>query len=133
MSNAFTHPSQVYRNLHTDKWSIVDRRHGKVRAHSDTVYVCDVKFVVQPAGNKTTRAEGRKRVHAFVRGTVVGLVQGAFGPTALAPDAGWQQIRYNPYEHTSFVVVTTEGEKPVTTALLVELDPAGRVWARGAA
>jgi hypothetical protein len=133
MNAVARYPSQVYRNLHGDNWSIVDRRDGKVHGHSDTVCLCDAKFVVQPAGNRATRSERRKRVHAFVRGTVVAVVKGVFDSPNLAPRTGWEQIRYNPYEHTSFVAVTSEGEKPVTTAVLVELDPAGRVWAKGAA
>jgi hypothetical protein len=63
---------EVYRNLHNGTHSI--RRNGKVVKHLQhwqSIYLKDVKFAVQPAGREKVRREGKKNVHAFVRGTVI--------------------------------------------------------------
>ena len=61
---------EVYRNLHNDTFSI--RRNGKVVKHLanwQSIFLKDVKFAVQPAGREKGRREGKKNVHAFIRGT----------------------------------------------------------------
>ncbi len=61
---------EVYRNLHNDTFSI--RRNGKVVKHLanwQSIFLKDVKFAVQPAGREKVRREGKKNVHAFIRGT----------------------------------------------------------------
>lgn len=103
---------EVYRNLHTGTWSVRDTRTGRVVAHPNRVAVRDAVFVVRPAGRAKVLAEGRKNVHAFVRGTL-----------AEAPDAlpeGAVEAYYNPYRFDSFVDRVTEA--PLTSAELVVLD-----------
>lgn len=112
-------PHQAYRNLHTGLWSIVDRGTGRVASHRPAVLLVDVQLVVQPAGNLRVRKEGRKNVHAFVRGTVV--EDG--GDHAVGP--GWCRLRYNPYIGASFLV----GYTPVTRADAVCLEEDGLAWA----
>ena len=112
-------PHQAYRNLHTGLWSIVDRSTGRVVAHRQDAIFTDVQLVVQPAGNARARKEGRKNVHAFVRGT---LMEPGGIPTY---GEGWCRLRYNPYVEASFLV----GYTPVTRARAVALDADGTAWA----
>lgn len=124
-----THPNDVYFNLHSKLWSVTDRSTGRVAKHMNELLVLDVHFVVRPKGNARVREEKVKNVHAFVRGSAVERTPSV---AALAPKllAGpWTRIRYNPYEHTSFMAVTPEGEKPVTTASVVRMDQDRSVWA----
>lgn len=100
----------VYWNLHKHVWSVRDRRTRRVIAHLDTVYLADVTFVVSAAGNARVRAEGRKNVHAFARGTVTS-----------GPLSGGVPITYNPYKHTTFVT-KNDHETPVRGAWWVEMN-----------
>ena len=107
---------EVYRNLHNntfsvrllgaaDKWDTKRWRDvGKVVKHLDnwmSVYLEDVKFAVQPAGREKVRREGKKNVHAFVRGTVVKAPDNKFGETF--KDECTQIAQYNPYKFDTFV------------------------------
>jgi hypothetical protein len=107
---------EVYRNLHNntfsvrllgaaDKWDTNRWRDvGKVVKHLDnwmSVYLQDVKFAVQPAGQAKVRREGKKNVHAFVRGTVVKAPDNKFGETF--KDECTQIAQYNPYKFDTFV------------------------------
>ena len=124
-----THPNDVYYNLRSKLWSVTDRATGRVAKHTAEILVLDACFVVRPSGVERARREKRKNVHAFVRGSAVKLTPSV---AELAPGllAGpWTRIRYNPYEHTAFMAVTPEGEKPVTTASVVRMDPDQTVWA----
>lgn len=103
---------EVYRNLHTGTWSVRDTRTGRVIAHPDRVAVTDAVFVVRPAGRAKVLAEGRKNVHAFVRGTL------AEAPDVL-PD-GAVEAYYNPYRFGSFVDRATG--QPLVESPLVVLD-----------
>lgn len=110
---------EVYRNLHTGTWSVRDTRTGRVIAHPERVAVADAVFVVRPAGRVKVLAEGRKNVHAFVRGTLVEA------PAELPEDA--VEAYYNPYRFDSFVDRATEA--PLMSAPLVVLDVAEGVHA----
>ena len=108
----------VYRNLHKSTWSIRDRTTGLVVGHASSVLVRDATFVVQPAGRRRAMAEGRKNVHAFVRGTIDPLPRVT---TFEAPCS--TRVSYNPYKAGHFVVAGT-GEA-VTGAPIVVLDSTG--------
>ena len=82
-------PVDVYRNLHKNTWSILNRRTGRVIARTDNVVVKNVKFVVQPAGRQRVIDEGRKNVPAFVRGTI-----STTPPDMMVTNV---QVKYNPY------------------------------------
>lgn len=82
---------EVYKNLHTGTFSV--RKKGKVIAHPTTVYLTDATFVVRPGGRERVRREGRKNVHAFVRGT----------PGEPRIEGTCSRVTYNPYEHDTFV------------------------------
>lgn len=110
---------EIYRNLHTGTWSVRDTRTGRVVAHPNRVAVRDAQFVVRPAGRAKVLAEGRKNVHAFVRGTLV------VGPVE-TPE-GAVEAYYNPYRFDRFVDRATEA--PLAEAELVVLDVAEGVHA----
>jgi hypothetical protein len=93
---------EVYWNLHKRLFSI--RQKGKVIAHMGTVGLTDVTFRVQPAGRERVRREGKKNVHAYVKGTydhemAVNLTNEEM------EDA--RPITYNPYKYDSFVYADT--------------------------
>jgi hypothetical protein len=89
---------EVYWNLHRDLFSVralsgPDK--GRVVTHTRLIDLGDVTFVVQPAGRARVLAEGRKNVHAFVRGTVLCSLDGV--------NADYSEVTYNPYKTDSFV------------------------------
>jgi hypothetical protein len=100
---------EVYYNLHRKCLSVralEGENKGKVFSHPAAVSLHDVKFVVQPAGRDRVRLEGRKNVHAFVRGTL-NLVYGTLHAN-VRPHGVTREITYNPYKFDSFVERTTE-------------------------
>jgi hypothetical protein len=117
---------EVYWNLHRDLFSVralsgPDK--GRVVTHTRLIDLGDVTFVVQPAGRARVLAEGRKNVHAFVRGTVLCSLDGV--------NADYSEVTYNPYKTDSFVArkdgtrfrnasvvraYTTNGGRPVLAA-----------------
>ena len=117
----------VYRNLHRAEWSITAARgqgSGRVIAHAPEVTITNAILVVRPSGRRRVIAEQRKNVHAGVRGDVqLGLPD----PEELR-DLDAVPIRYNPYEHSSFVRRDDE-TVPVTRAAVVTLDAEGRATA----
>ncbi len=74
-------PVQVYRNLNDRTgervWSI--RQNGLVIAHTKKIYLGGVRFVVNKAGWRRMRREGRRNVHAYATGMVIDsvIVRGA--------------------------------------------------------
>lgn len=99
----------VYWNLHRKTWSIRDRKTRRVVAYAKEVVLIDVTFRVSAAGNARVRSEGRKNVHAFARGTFMGI-----DVLATLPDDGGVYVTYNPYKYTTFVEKDTE--RPVHRA-----------------
>lgn len=99
----------VYFNLHRKVWSIRDRKTRRVVGHARHVELADVTFKVSAAGNARVRAEGRKNVHAFARGTLMSADR------ALSiPSDDSVVVTYNPYKHTTFV--NKDNDTPVHTA-----------------
>ena len=104
---------EVYRNLHNGCMSI--RRDGKVVKHLEpwmTLYLQDVKFAVQPAGREKVRREGKKNVHAFVRGTVVKARMHHLTETFREKCNNW--VTYNPYQNDTFVTTAVDPETKFT-------------------
>ena len=104
---------QVYWNLHKKCWSVValegDRK-GRVVTHADKVLLEDVTFAVQPAGRDRVRREGRKNVHAFVRGKWLSV---------LSQSSERYSIMYNPYKFDTFVL--SHNREPIFSAKSVAL------------
>ena len=113
---------EVYRNLRTGTWSL--RRDGVVIDHPHTVVIKDATFVVQPAGNRRVRQEGRTNVHAFVRGERVYM-----DARHLTPHM--RKATYNPYKNREFVDSET-GEFVITADLVVMDINEGVYYAREA-
>lgn len=90
---------QVYWNFHKKCFSVQARTgtdKGRVIAHVGWFELEDVKFVIGKAGQRRVREEGRKNVHAFIRGT---WVNPQWGYDLWFP----QWVHYNPYASDTFV------------------------------
>ncbi|WP_197205996.1 hypothetical protein [Cytobacillus firmus] len=97
----------VYRNLHTNNgYSIRCSKSGLVLSHCSTVMLRNARFIVSESGRQKTIQEKRKRVHAYVRGELVGINE-------LVPD-DFLQVHYNPYHTPLFILA--EYNKPVLEA-----------------
>jgi len=117
---------EVYRNLHNDSFSVRllrpspsgpihrgRRLKGTVIRHvpnHEALYLQNVKFAVQPAGHARVLHEGKKNVHAFVRGTVVKVHQKgwkgeypSYQFEETYKEKCTQEAYYNPYKFNSFV------------------------------
>ena len=93
---------EVYYNLHKSVFSV--RHKGRVIAHMDNVVIDNPKYVVRKAGREKVLREGKKNVHAFVRGelredNIVGMNITMF------------DVTYNPYKFASFV--NKSNEEPI--------------------
>lgn len=117
----------VYRNLKKKGvvYSLLDTRSGLVVGYSEDVLLEDVKFSVSQKGRARVLREGRKNVHAYVRGTIVIADSGVDEVAkAIGEQAGpWQKARYNPYVYTSFV--RAEDEAPIFEAKYARLGKNG--------
>ena len=106
---------EIYRNLHNDTFSI--RRNGKVVKHLanwQSIFLKDVKFAVQPAGREKVRREGKKNVHAFIRGTY--LAPSTFPHTTSEFKAKCTEwVTYNPYKNDHFTAIVTNPENTFTS------------------
>lgn len=105
---------ETYFNLH--KKCLSYRPSGGKVQHAHTLLLNNVKFAVQPAGRDKVRREGKKNVHAFVRGEI------AFVRHDISEDDGditvgtmerhcYRPITYNPYKYDSFVYA--DSGKPI--------------------
>ena len=99
---------EVYFNLHKKIFSVRSARSGRVILHTDEVHIDNPTFVVRKAGRERVLREGKKNVHAFVRGDIT--VFNDFDPDYL----GYSLVSYNPYKGDTFVDV--EGIRPVLSA-----------------
>ena len=91
---------EVYFNLHKKTFSVRSCRTGRVMIHTDEVHIENPEFVVHQAGRNRVLSEGRKNVHAFVRGDAT-----YFGDTNRPT---LDTLTYNPYKYASFVDRQTE-------------------------
>ena len=151
---------EVYRNLRFKDDAVYSvRRDGLVEGHALQVVMdgCDdspVTLAVGPKGNQRVRDEGRKNVHAVIRGCMVNAVwryddMDAF-ELGWANDAAkemkqremderegyeWMEVTYNPYEYRTFVSIDTNPFRatenviePIFTARKVII--MDKVWAQ---
>ena len=122
---------QVYRNLHktledgTKVYSVKNDK-GIVEDHVTEIAIAKPILRVGPKGNKRVRDEKRKNVHAYIQGRRM-RVSVIDDPHTGIPQGQWQKITYNPYKHTSFVLVRDES-LAVREAWFVEVRRDG-VWA----
>jgi hypothetical protein len=105
---------EVYWNLHKRLFSVralEGENKGRVIKHAYGVTLKDAKFVVQPAGRERVRREGKKNVHAFVRGRLADYDR--------APKMSYP-VTYNPYMYDTFV--DADNKSPVHEASIVAMD-----------
>jgi hypothetical protein len=105
---------EVYWNLHKKLFSVralEGENKGRVIDHAYSVKLEEASFVVQPAGRERVRREGKKNVHAFVRGHLADYNH--------APKMSYP-VTYNPYMYDSFVQADTK--KPVRWSPEVYMD-----------
>lgn len=116
---------EVFFNLHNGLWSVralSGTYKGRVVGHAHTVLIRDARFVVQAGGRERVLREGRKHVHAFVRGDLE-AVKWSNKANAMLPkgSAAWMtwtrddtryaryaverasEVTYNPYFYKTFV------------------------------
>lgn len=98
---------EVYWNMHKKLWSVRAMEgpdKGRVIEHASSLTLSDCSYVVQPAGKAKVRAEGKKYVHAFVRG---------FWHNESVLITGYAHfITYNPYRDDTFVT-QDENRRPI--------------------
>lgn len=113
---------ETYFNLHRKCLSYRENG-GRVR-HASALVLNNVKFAVQPAGRERVRREGKKNVHAFVRGEPVYIRDVEFTDDGdLTPENmnrhGYRAITYNPYKYETFVYADTGEPVHETTQVVV--------------
>ena len=108
---------EVYFNLHKHIWSVRSAKTGRVMLHTDEVHINNPTFVVRKSGRDRVLREGKKNVHAFVRGDIT--VFDDFDPDYV----DYTLVSYNPYKFDTFVDVCDT--RPVRTAkrAVLQLEP----------
>jgi len=122
-------PVDVYRNLHTGLWSV--RQGGLVRCYIDRLFLFSCKLVVSQKGRERVLEEGRKNVHAVIRGRVVPdkdvhMVNDVLAKTGVK----CFDVTYNPYKHESFMGYYEEGAPDLFTPIPISRQVAEENLAR---
>ena len=94
---------EVYFNLHKYIWSVRSAKTGRVILHTDKVHIRNPEFVVRQSGRNRVLREGKKNVHAFVRGEATYFDD--FDPDHHPNYLDYTLVSYNPYKHDTFVDV----------------------------
>lgn len=113
----------AYRNLHMAMWSLMaldGKDAGRVVGHATELTISAPRFVVREAGRQRVIREGKKNVHAGIRGYIAVAEQEHHLETHT-------RVTYNPYRAGVFVVAETE--QPVREASRARLDRYGKAWA----
>ena len=104
-------PVHVYRNLGNaakERYSI--RQGGLVVGHTAEITLADCKFKVSEAGRNKVLREGRKNVHAYIKGRLWGsLTHDEWRPLMPGPHAEWKQFRYDPCTVGAFYILGKYG------------------------
>ena len=116
----------IYWNLHKHLFSVRNTKTGLVVKHAEQAWLLDATFAVGQKGRERVLAEGRKNVHAGVRGDWIAT----YGePLDLR---GLQRVTYNPHKNTTFVRardgVPVEGADQV---FFVIRNGRARIYAKG--
>ena len=121
---------EAYYNLH--KRCLSYRPSGGHVKHAKAMILNDVTFAVQPAGRERVRREGKKNVHAFVRGEpswIAGVDDSLEDYTPENLDRqGYRKVTYNPYKFDSFVFADNHSPvKNVSQAVIIDR----QIWMSG--
>ena len=125
--------AKVYYNLHNHKWSI--KQGNLVIGHASEITMINAVPSVSQAGRERVLCEGRKNVHAYLVGDIVGTqdftsFRGRDIPKAIKRPIAFfatDEITYNPRKYDRFVDKATE--TGVVFAGGVELKSDRRVFA----
>lgn len=107
-------------NLHRKVWSV--HRKGRPVRHMKSLTLVNAEFRVSQAGRKRAVNEGRRNVHAFAVGDVLGAAE-----PDLVPRMKLTPVSYNPFKGPSFYDKTT-GDA-VGGALMLVMTEQGSVFA----
>lgn len=93
-----------YRNLARKGivWSVKSCKTGLVSDRVGFIFLVDAELIVSQAGRKRVLRDGRKNVHAGVRGFPMDYPSGW-----VSPSKGWRRVQYNPYQDKGFVYSRT--------------------------
>lgn len=121
--------TDVYYNLHSRVWSMLDRRTGRVYEHAPVVVSpLHVGFVVRAAGHARALREGQKNVHAFVRGDYLEPFDDVAGWQAHAADLPFVPVSYNPFRAPSFYRKDTGQDVAEAKAIVMIAPGNGPPW-----
>ena len=102
---------EVYFNLHKKTFSVRSTKTGRVIKHTDRAFIKDPEIVVRKAGRERVLREGKKNVHAFVRGELMPTLPQDAYDLELVHLRDDMKVTYNPYKYDSFVRV--DNEEPI--------------------
>ena len=91
---------EVYWNLRKRTWSVRAKDPRLVIDHKDSILLKDAILSVKQGGRERVLREQQKNVHAFAIGEVMDLDRLIYPYN--------NQVIYNPYKYTSFVMADTE-------------------------
>ncbi|MDQ0201062.1 hypothetical protein [Neobacillus ginsengisoli] len=97
---------KVYRNLRKKLFSVLDNKTRRLISYQDVLFLSDVEFKVQKAGQKRVRRDKQKNVHAYVIGNYMGNMAENIEINNL--------VYYNPYVTDTFVIANNN--KPIFKA-----------------
>ena len=104
-----------YYDLHKRTFSVTYK--GLVMLKADYLRLSDVEFRVRQGGKQKVRDEQRKNVHAFVIGYLDDYCE--FPCDDIPNPESNEVVTYNPYNHDSFVVKSTD--EPIYRANEIEM------------
>jgi hypothetical protein len=105
-------PFKVYRNLHQDCWSL--QQDSLVKAHAKTLKLFNCKFLVNERLRQKTIKEGRKNVHAFIKGYLSELFD------SILDTVKGTAITYNPEKNEFFYEKESEASIHSADAVVLE-------------
>lgn len=97
---------EVYFNLHKHLFSVRSAKSGLVLWHTDRVHIRNPEFVVRQGGRQRVLREGKKNVHAFVRGETTYFNEKdsiAWSDNFAKYYPMLDNVGYNPYKYDSFI------------------------------
>lgn len=129
---------RVHKNLNKKCWSIHTYQKGKgwrLYRSVSCLWLEFVTFKVSKAGNKRTRRQKRKNVHAFAYGSLLACndIQNSISQLNNHLDSlvdwHWSKAKYDPYKHKTFVSnnIPNKWSKLVESEQAVFLDN-GELW-----
>lgn len=87
----------IYYNIRKKMWSVLNSD-MKLVAHTNEIYLKNVKFIVRQGGRQRVLKEKRKNVHAFIKGEIITKEEFDKGDVF-----GYSVVTYNPYLYSTFV------------------------------